>query len=435
MPHSGCGSCSRGPMIVESVLTAFLKRKYSKTLQFTDLHGATFPLPQPGREYLLYLHVPFCEELCPYCSFNRFPLDRDLAAEYFKGLTKEIRMYADLGFDFASVYVGGGTPTVLPAEMTALLLELRKRFHIKEISLETNPNHLTDEILDLLKEGGVNRLSVGVQSFDDALLKQMERYHKYGSGREIQDRLARLMGRFDTLNVDMIFNFPTQTMTALERDLEIIQEIQADQVTFYPLMVSDVTRNELARRFGPISYRQEKAFYGRIVELLDEDYTFGTAWCFSRKKSMIDEYIVDYDEYVGAGSGSFGYVNGMCYANTFSVPEYLEQIGKGRLPILAKKEFSKKDQVHYDFMMKLFGTSLDIEQVERKFNGEFMKTLCKEVALFRLVGALARDNGTLRLTRKGRYLWVIMMREFFTGVNNFRDICRAAVKSPGESAT
>ncbi len=434
MPHSGRGSCVRGSMIVESVLTAFLKRKYSRTLQFTDIQGATAPLPQPGREYLLYLHVPFCEELCPYCSFNRFPLDRALAADYFKGLTKEIRMYAELGFDFASVYVGGGTPTVLPREMTDLLLELRKRFHIREISLETNPNHLTDEILDLLKEGGVNRLSVGVQSFDDALLKQMERYHKYGSGRQIQDRLALLMGRFDTLNVDMIFNFPTQTMAALERDLEIIQEIQADQVTFYPLMVSDITRNELARRFGPISYRQEKAFYGRIVEMLDADYTFGTAWCFSRKKSMIDEYIVDYDEYVGAGSGSFGYVNGMCYANTFSVPEYLEKVENGKVPILAKKEFSKRDQAHYDFMMKLFGTSLDIEEAERKFNGKFMKTLCKEIALFRLVGALIRDNGTLRLTRKGRYFWVIMMREFFTGVNNFRDICRAVVKSPNESA-
>lgn len=433
--YLGIGSNYRGSMIVESALTAFLKRKYAKTLQFTDLDGVTVPEPRPGKEYLLYIHIPFCEELCPYCSFNRFPLDRDLAGQYFRELTREIRMYADLGYDFASVYVGGGTPTVLPREMTELLLELRKMFSIREVSLETNPNHLTDEILDLLKEGGVNRLSVGVQSFDDALLKQMERYHKYGSGQEIRDRLCTLMGRFDTLNVDMIFNFPTQTMALLERDLEIIRDIQADQVTFYPLMVSDITRNELARRFGPISYRQEKAFYLKIVEKLDADYTFGTAWCFSRKKSMIDEYIVDYDEYVGAGSGSFGYVDGMCYANTFSVPEYLAKVREGKFPILAKKEFLKRDQIHYDFMMKLFGTSLNIEQAERKFSSEFMKTLRKEVGLFKLIGALIDDDGTLRLTTKGRYLWVIMMREFFTGVNNFRDTCRAVMKSPNRGVT
>jgi coproporphyrinogen III oxidase-like Fe-S oxidoreductase len=200
----------------------------------------------------------------------------------------------------------------------------------------------------------------------------------------------------------------------LDKDLEVIEEIKADQVTFYPLMVSDITRAELARRFGAISYRQEKAFYNRIVDRLEDHYTWGTSWCFSRKKTMIDEYIVDYDEYVGAGSGSFGYVNGACFANTFSVPHYLAAVGKGQWPILAKKDFSRKERALYDFMMKLFGT------------------LWKEISLFRVAGALVNDNGVIRLTRRGRYLWVIMMREFFTGVNNFRDICRAAIQASNE---
>ncbi len=149
---------------------------------------------------------------------------------------------------------------------------------------------------------------------------------------------------------------------------------------------------------------------------------------------MIDEYIVDYDEYVGAGSGSFGYVNGACMANTFSVPEYMRQIVQGKLPILAKKNFSKREQIHYDFMMKLFGTSLNLDKAERKFNGSFSKTLWKEIPLFKLVGALVKEDGNLRLTPKGQYFWVIMMREFFTGVNNFRDICRASIKAPNECA-
>lgn len=419
-------------MIVETVLTAYLKRKYAKTLLFTDFEEVKPPGPVPGKDYLLYVHIPFCEELCPYCSFNRFVLEKGLAREYFKALQTEIRMYADLGFDFASVYVGGGTPTVLPDEMAQTLQLMRKVFHIKEISLETNPNHLTDSIVGILKDAGVNRLSVGVQSFDDTLLKQMERYHKYGSGAEIQDRLSHYMGRFDTLNVDMIFNFPTQTSTMLERDVEIIKTIEADQVTFYPLMVSDVTRKALAVRFGPISYRQEKRFYSTIVELLDGDYTFGTAWCFSRKKSMIDEYIVDYDEYVGVGSGSFGYINGGCYSNTFSIADYLTNLRSGKLPLLAKKDFSRTEQIHYDFLMKLFGTSLNLSAAEEKFEGNFARTLWKEISLFRMLGAVVNDNGILRLTRAGRYLWVIMMREFFTGVNNFRDICRANIRGPNE---
>jgi menaquinone C8-methyltransferase len=416
-------------MLVETVLTSFLKYKYSKTLQFDEFRNVAPPQPQDGKKYLLYVHIPFCEELCPYCSFNRFPLDKDLAARYFQGLSREIRMYADLGFDFPAVYVGGGTPTVLPEAMADLLTQLKKTFGVKEISLETNPNHLKPEIMKVMKDAGVNRLSVGVQSFDDGLLKQMERYHKYGSGSEIKDKLAEYTGIFDTLNVDMIFNFPTQTLEMLKKDLEIIKEINADQATFYPLMVSDMTRAELAGRFGPISYRQEKLFYHTIADLLDDDYSCGTAWCFSRKKSMIDEYIVDYDEYVGVGSGSFGYVNGACFANTFSIPDYLAALDRGDLPVFARRNFSLKEQIHYDFMMKLFGTSLDLREVEAKFEGRFKKTLWKELPLFYIAGALSQQNGTIKLTRKGRYLWVIMMREFFTGVNNFRDICRGQIKA------
>ena len=419
-------------MIVEQLLTAYLKRRHSRILKLDNFSNLDSVRPESGREYLLYVHIPFCEELCPYCSFNRFPLDKDLAREYFEAVSQEALLYADRGFDFQSVYVGGGTPTVLPEEVGRLLDLLRNTFSIREISLETNPNHLTDHIVKILQQGGVKRLSVGVQSFDDNLLKQMERYHKYGSGAEIRDRLGRLMGAFDTLNVDMMFNFPTQTMSMLESDVQIIKAIKADQVTFYPLMVSDMTRRDLAAKFGPISYRQEKLFYEQIVAMLREEYSCGTAWCFSRQHTMIDEYIVDYDEYVGIGSGSFGYINGACFANTFSIPDYLQAIKDRKLPILAKREFSIKEQIQYDFMMKLFGMSLDLKKAEEKYAGRFLKTLWKETPLLRLMGALDNDNGVLRLTPKGQYLWVIMMREFFTGVNNFRDICRAAIKGPNE---
>ncbi len=414
-------------MIVESLLTSFLKRKFNSTLQLTSFGELRPPPPVEGKDYLIYIHIPFCHELCPYCSFNRVPFEPHLTSAYFDALGREIEMYADLGYRFASAYVGGGTPTVLPDRLSLLLDDLRRLFPLREISLETNPNHLTADITEMLRDSGVNRLSVGVQSFDDSLLKQMERFHKYGSGDEIRRSLQQYTGTFDTLNVDMIFNFPTQTSAMLDQDLEIIQEIQADQVTFYPLMVSDMTRKELARRFGPISYQQEKLFYNRIRDRLDADYSVGTAWCFSRKRSMIDEYIVDYDEYVGTGSGSFGYAGGATFANTFSIDQYIRTVHQGRFPIQGKKDFSPSEQAQYDFMMKLFGNSLDLEQAERKYNGKFSRTLWKEISAFRLLGALVNENGMLRLTRKGQYLWVIMMREFFTGVNNFRDICREAI--------
>ena len=142
---------------------------------------------------------------------------------------------------------------------------------------------------------------------------------------------------------------------------------------------------------------------------------------------MIDEYVVDYDEYVGVGSGSFGYIGGSVLANTFSIPDYIDKVNAGYFPLEAAKTFSETDRIQYDFLMKLFSTSLNIGAAEDKFQGRFFHTLRKEIVLFRLLGAIVRRNGTLRLTRKGLYYWVIMMREFFTGVNNFRDTCRARI--------
>ncbi|MBW1646123.1 MAG: coproporphyrinogen III oxidase family protein [Deltaproteobacteria bacterium] len=414
-------------MIVETLLTRFLRRLNQEYLTFRQFDRIEVPRGLPGREYLLYVHVPFCEQLCPYCSFNRYPLNVPLARRYFAALRREIDWYRDQDYRFTGVYVGGGTPTVLPDELAAVLAQIRDLYPVREISVETNPNHLTDEIVQTLKDAGVNRLSVGVQSFDDDLLRAMERYHKYGSGAEIEARLRQYLGVFDTLNVDMIFNFPTQTRETMIRDLEIIDRLPADQVTFYPLMASTATEKAIRKTLGKVDYRQEKRFYRLILERLGANYTPGSAWCFSRKRSMIDEYIVDYDEYLGVGSGSFSYVHGNILSNTFSVPAYCAALEDGRLPVTAKKEFTLIERMRYDFLMKLFGTRLDRRQLRRKYGSLFEEKLWQEIALFRLLGALRLTGDEMVLTPKGMYYWVIMMREFFIGVNNFRDLCRSRI--------
>ena len=303
-------------------------------------------VPPPGepRPRLLYIHIPFCERLCPYCSFNRVAFTEDLCRAYFRALRKEITLYRDLGYDFGAIYVGGGTPTVLIDELEETIALARAAFHIRELSVETNPNHLTEDRLAILQRAGVNRLSVGVQSFDDGLLRKMDRYDKYGSGAEIAERLRQTLGRFGTLNADMIFNFPTQTSAMLDRDLDTLLEIGIDQVTWYPLMVSDSTRRKVMETLGRVDDRQEERFYHQIVGRLVPAYRFSSAWCFSRKQAMIDEYIVDYDEYAGLGSGSIGYLNGICYANTFDIRGYIAQIDRGELPLAASRIFSVRDQ-------------------------------------------------------------------------------------------
>jgi molybdenum cofactor biosynthesis enzyme MoaA len=325
-----------------------MRRLSKQTLKLdAEQDQVDLPVPHAGRRDLLYVHVPFCESVCPFCTFHRVLLQKSLAADYFAALRRELRAYHERGFEFSAVYVGGGTPTVLPDELAETLALIRALFGAEEISVETNPNHLVADVLDVLKEAGVNRLSVGVQSFDDDLLREMGRYAAYGSGAQIRDRLRRASGIFDTLNVDMIFNFPHQGYKSLQTDIDILtQELGVDQISFYPLMPASSTESNPAQTLGELTFTREPRFYELILERMGRVYSPSSVWCFSKAKGMIDEYIVERDNYIGTGT---------------------------------------------------------------------------------MLGALARDGDGYRLRRQGMYYWLVMMREFLSGVNNFRAEMRSNI--------
>ena len=435
-------------MLSERILSQAVRTMNGHYLNLKPLPEGTthLPGPQPGKRYMLYMHVPFCERLCPYCSFNRFPFQEGKAREYFANLRREMEMLAGLGYDFESLYVGGGTPTILIDELCRTIQQARDAFSIREVSSETNPNHLIPEYIEKL-DGAVQRLSVGVQSFDDGLLKQMDRYDKYGSADEILERVRQTADAkvFTSLNVDMIFNFPAQTEPMLRHDLECIKQSHTNQTTFYPLMASPAVEKSLAATVGEVDYAREQRFYEIICEQLtgattDPDrtmlfpggkapFTFGSAWTFNANDtSMIDEYIVDYEEYPAIGSGGLTYLNRHLYVNTFSLSEYDAAIKAGRMSIMGATTFSKRDAMRYRMLMQLFGLRLDKKQWERDFGCSFAAGLPAEYAYLKGAGAFDKDDDEqVTLTAKGRYLMVAMMRQFFIGVNGVRDKARAAL--------
>ncbi len=415
-------------MLAERLLTTVVRGANARYLKLRPVDVKSIPGPLPGHGYMLYVHVPFCTRLCPYCSFNRFPFDHDRATEYFRRLRTEMKMVADLGYDFSAMYVGGGTPTVIVEELVETIDLANELFSIKEVSSETNPDHLTPEYVDALVDR-VDRLSVGAQSFDDGLLRQMERYDKYGSGAEILERIQGVAGRFHSLNVDMIFNFPSQTEAMLERDVEMLIESGTNQTTFYPLMASPVVRESLRKTVGEVSYEHEHRLYDLLCKRLTGRFEHASAWTFSRTGGgMIDEYIVDYDEYVGLGSGAFSFLDGNLWVNTFSLAGYQDRIDAGLAPAVGRRAFSPKEQMRYRFMMGLFGLELDKRRFVADFGMTVERGLPLEMAFMRAAGAFEiNDAEHATLTQTGRYLLVAMMREFFVGVNAVRDQARSSL--------
>ena len=386
------------------------------------------PLPPPGdgQRHLLYLHIPYCHVLCPFCSFHRVQFKQNPAIRYFDRLRRECEIVGDAGYVFDELYIGGGTPTVLPDLLFDLIGALQERHPVRGVSIETNPDDLRKASIGLLADAGVSRLSVGVQSFDDALLREIRRYDRYGSGADIRAAIAGARGCFDTLNVDMIFNFPHQAEQSLARDLDIlVDELGVDQVSYYPLMNVDNAEKTMEQAIGRVEYSRERDFYELIAErLLRAGYTRNSSWCFSRKAGMSDEYIVDREQYVGLGSGAFSYLGGALYSSTFSIGEYERMVDEGQTGTVFRQRLNAQDQKRYYLLMELFGGRLDKRQAERRFGRGFERALWRELAALKVLGAL-RDRGEyLELTERGNYLWVVMMREFFSGVNRLREKMR-----------
>ena len=369
----------------------------------------------------LYIHIPFCKTLCPFCCFNRYLFAEDKAKRYFQNLRNEITNYIQRGFRFSNFYFGGGTPTVQMDELIAFTDFLRKNFAVKEISLETTHRELNHETIELLHEAGINRLSIGVQSFDNDVLKSMGRV--VGTGEEAREKLSMAQGRFDTVNADFIFNFPNQSLEQFAADIATFKAMGIDQATFYPLMPSPHKMSALERRFRRVDNSREKDFYDLLLkELYGAGYKASTAWCFSRGDRMIDEYIIDYDDYIGVGAGSVSFLKGNFFVNTFSLEKYDEMINGGNLPIVRWRRLSEREHLRYYMLTKLFGMTLNPEKFYQRFNGDINDKLRLELLFFRLFG-LVKDNGRITVTRKGMFVASAMMKEFFAALNNLREYC------------
>ncbi len=375
-----------------------------------------------GNRVSLYIHIPFCRTLCPFCCFNRYLFREDLARSYFADLRKEVDMYAALGFKFNDFYFGGGTPTVLMDELSSFIAYLGSKFEVKRISLETTPRELTPETIAQLQESGINRLSVGVQSFDNTLLKAMGR--TLFKGEDSIEKLRLAQGKFDTVNVDLMFNFPTQTMDQFKSDLRIFKELGSDQATFYPLMPSPHKLDALTRKFRRVDTSREKQFYAILLrELLDTGYKASTAWCFSRGDLMIDEYIIDYDDYIGVGAGSVSFLGGDFLVNSFSLDGYHNLIAEGKLPVVRMRRLSDTEHYRYYMLTRFFGMGLNTMQFKQRFGADIHLKLWAELLFFKTAGVVKEHDGLISVTRNGMYPVGTMMKEFFASLNTLREYC------------
>lgn len=381
------------------------------------------PEPQPGHQYLLYAHIPFCKTLCSYCTFHRFLFKEHKAREYFINLRKEMDYVKALGYDFTSMYIGGGTTTILEDELIRTIEHARTLFPgIKEVSCETDPLQIATPTFRNLK-GLVDRMSIGVQSFNDDILKMTERYDKFGSGALIYERLQEALELFPTTNVDMIFGFRGQNLEMLQRDMDLLVELNPRQITTYPLMVTSQTRKSVKQTIAAKGIELADQ-YAVIMNTLGNHYRQLTSWTFGRTHDEgFDEYVVDHDEYLGVGSGAFSFLGSSLYVNTFSLRRYNERIKVGMTGVERRRNFDKHAVLQYRLLLGLFSARLSRKYFREVHGVDLDKALFKEMLGLRIAGAVKdnpEDPDNLIVTDAGKFLGLVMMKAFYSGMDNVR---------------
>lgn len=284
----------------------------------------------------IYIHIPFCNKKCSYCDFYILTNMKSQYEKYTQYLIKEISLY-DKNIIYDTIYFGGGTPSVLSVDQIKKILNSLKFNENSEITLEVNPTNVDEDKLIKLKNIGINRLSIGMQSFNDRILTLMNREHTVKDNVEIFE-LARKVG-FTNISVDLIFAVPSQTMKDLEHDLEMIKILNPDHISIYSLIWEEKSRfSKLLReqKIEKLDEELEASMYEYVMNTLKElgyEHYEISSFCKDKKYGRHNLKYWDNKEFIGVGISASSFYNSKRYEKTRKLLEYYRQIDNNIIPI------------------------------------------------------------------------------------------------------
>lgn len=355
----------------------------------------------------LYIHIPFCEKICSYCDFCKVLYNAKYADLYLDELFKEIDSYSI--DDISSIYIGGGTPTSLNIEQLERLLLKVTSLKGKDISLsiEANIENLNEEKIILLKKYNVDRISIGVQSFNEKLLKIMNRKHTFFEVKEKIDLLHKY--DINDINIDLIYGFEEENLQILNDDLEKILSLGVTHISLYSLMINDNTLLKI-RGKKEISQDLYRNYYDFIyTKLVNNGFYRYEVSNFSKIGYESKHNLLYWrnKEYYGVGLGASGYLNGVRYTNTKSLTKYLQ--GER---IFEKEECSESDKEFYSLMLGLrLEEGINIEEFNSLYDKDLLISYKEKIEKLIRLDLLKIENGRLKITKDNFYIMDYILKE------------------------
>jgi oxygen-independent coproporphyrinogen III oxidase len=368
-----------------------------------------------GEGINIYIHIPFCIQICDYCFYMKEIIkSKEQVDEYVESLCREIELVSE-NFGLRnrkvnSIYIGGGTPSVLTEKQLGKLIEALHRHHRleePEFAFEAEPGTFNRSKLDWWKAGGINRISMGVQSFDDDVIRLSSRKHT--AAQAIQSvRILKEMGGFE-INIDLLSGLAGESLSSWERSVATAIEQETDMLTVYKMKTyantnffkKGVHSNEIELPSNRFEIElMEKA----MDAILGAGYTLWSTFAFNRNgaQSKYIEYTWRGQDMVAYGASSFGKIGNLNYQNLNNVPQYVRKVKAGEIPVYRTYSMSYKDMIVKEILLcavRLFSYSK--KEFVEKFGFDYFQLVPETIGELRLKGYIAANEDELVLTRQG----------------------------------
>ena len=371
----------------------------------------------------LYIHIPFCVSKCKYCDFNSYKLDLDEKKKYLKSLEKEMSFYKDEieGKEIDTIFIGGGTPSILRGDEIKILFDnIKANFKIKknaEITMECNPGTLTLDKLKIMKDCGVNRLSIGLQAVQNHHLKYIGRIHTFEEFEKNYYQ-AREIG-FENINIDLMYALPNQSEEDWKESLEKIVKLNPTHISAYSLILEENT--ELFDMYN----RNEFKLLDEDTDIVMYEYTINYLKSNGYNQYEISNYSKEgyeckhnilywkCENYVGIGASSSGFLNGTRYNNISSLPGYEKMILEGKKPIEWEEKLGIKDEIEESIFLGLrMNEGIKFNDFKDKYDFNFREKYKNEIDKLEKLNLIDINELGMRLTQKGREISNSVFVEF-----------------------
>ena len=357
-----------------------------------------------------YVHIPFCTQICYYCDFSKVFIKNQPVDNYLEHLLQEFHSY-DIQ-KLRTLYIGGGTPTALSASQLEVLLdELTKNLDLsvlEELTIEANPGDLDADKIAVLQNSAVNRVSLGVQTFDDKMLKKIGRSH---TEKDIYENIDRLkLAGFDNISIDLIYALPGQTMEQVKDNVAKAIALDIPHMSLYSLILENHTvfMNRMRRGKLPLPKEELEAemFEYIIAELERAGFEHYEISNFSKQGFESRHNLMYWDnaEYYGIGAGASGYVDGVRYKNHGPIRHYLKAVEEGSARI-NEEHLSQREQMEEEMFLGLRKKSgVSMARFEEKFERSFQELYGAIVKDLIQQGLMQVEGDRVRMTKRGLFL-------------------------------